>query len=119
MKEVACRNILLGILLGMIGFGLIGGAVAQVLLHEQDFSEYRSKAQALAHAQCTQAMGMMEFSTNEMKDMIRAEKLNVYDPMIALAEATAVIASCQGYSLERFFLGEDAGSYRIDFILQP
>lgn len=76
--------------------------------------------QPLAESSCTQAASKFGFTAKQTESgSITMTKSIISDHMIDFGKASALIASCQGYALERFCAGAGCGANQVQFSLKP
>lgn len=76
--------------------------------------------QPLVESGCMQSASQFGFVAKQVEGgSISMSKLQISDYMVDFGKASALIASCQGYTLERFCAGAGCGSTQIQFSLKP
>jgi len=76
--------------------------------------------QPLAESSCTQVASKFGFTAKKMDSgSIAMTKSIISDHTVDFGKASALIASCQGYALERFCAGAGCGANQIQFSLKP
>ena len=76
--------------------------------------------QPLAESNCSQSASKFGFTAKETESgSIMMTKSIISDHTIDFGKASALIASCQGYALERFCAGAGCGANQVQFSLKP
>lgn len=76
--------------------------------------------QPIAESNCTQFASKFSFTAKQAQNgVITMTKPTISDHTIDFGKASALIASCQGYALERFCAGAGCGATQVQFSLKP
>lgn len=76
--------------------------------------------QPLAESNCTQSASKFGFTAKQAESgSITMTKSIISDHTIDFGKASALIASCQGFALERFCAGAGCGANQVQFSLKP